>query len=149
MFGPLAYPIAAAQAALSHRPFKARLVFSNQTIETYAIHIAVANGRFYGGGVVVSPNARIDDNELVVTIFEPMSATELCRVGMGLRDGSYVRQPHVRVFRNVKKLHLDVLHGPARKINVDGELSGYTPAEFGIAAGALKVFVPANYGKSA
>ncbi len=148
-FGPLAYPIAAAQAAFSHRPFMARLVFSNQTIETQAIHIAVANGRFYGGGVVVSPNARIDDNELVVTIFEPMNATELWSVGMGLRDGSYVRHPRVRVFRNVKKLHLDVVHGHARKINVDGELSGHTPAEFGIAAGALKVFVPTNYGRPA
>jgi YegS/Rv2252/BmrU family lipid kinase len=148
LLGPLAYPLAAAQAVLEHQPFTARLTFSNQTIETQAMHIAVANGRFYGGGVVVAPSARIDDNELIVTIFEPMNPTELFWVGMHLRDGQYVRHPRVRVFRRVRHLKLDVIGGQQQQLNIDGELMGHTPAEFGIAAASLRVFVPHNYGDS-
>jgi len=148
ILGPLAYPWAAAQAALSHRPFKVKLGFSNQTIETEAIHIAVANGRFYGGGVIVAPSARIDDNELIVTIFEPMNPTELWQVGTHLRDGQYIRHPKVRTFRQVRRLHLEVLGHRRQSINVDGELSGHTPANFKIAPAALKVFVPMSYGKA-
>ncbi|MEI6046563.1 MAG: lipid kinase [Chloroflexota bacterium] len=146
LLGSLAYPLAAARAAFHHRPFTARLTFSNQTIETQAIHIAVANGCFYGGGVLVTPNARIDDNELVVTIFEPMNAVELGEVSLHLRDGLYVHHPKVRVFRKVRKLHLDIVHGGQKRINVDGELWSHTPAEFGIANNALKVFVPEEFG---
>lgn len=140
--GPLAYPLAAARAAFNRRPFTAQLVLPDRTIETKAIHIAVANGRFYGGGVVVAPDARIDDNELVITVFEPMNPVELSQVGIGLRDGSYVRHPKVQIFRNVQELKLDIMHGGRKRINVDGELAGHTPAQFGIASRALKVFVP-------
>lgn len=142
LLGPLAYVIAAAQTASSYSPFTARLTFTNQVIETKAVHIAVANGRLYGGGNLVTPDARIDDNELIVVIFEPMGPLDLYQVGLHLRDGTYVRNPHVRVFRRVRSLKLEIIRGQPQRVNADGELITRTPAEFGIAHRALKVLVP-------
>ncbi len=141
-YGSFAYTIAAARTALTHRPFVARLTFSNQTITTPAINIAVANGRFYGGGNLVTPDARIDDNELIVTLFEPMNLTELIQVGSQLRSGLYTHHPRVRVFRRVRHLQLEIIEGLQQHLNVDGELWGHTPATFGIAPASLSVFVP-------
>ena len=140
--GTLAYAIAAAQTALTQRAFTVRLSLPNEVIETDAIHIAVANGRFYGGGIAVAPSARIDDNELIVTIFAPMTPRELVQLALHLHDGQYVRHPRVRVIRGLTSLQLEVMRGQRTQINVDGELFDALPADFGIAPKVLSVFAP-------
>jgi diacylglycerol kinase (ATP) len=51
--GPLAYPVAAIKAFLSHEPFSARLTFPDGDHEPVEygrlLQVAVGNGRFYGG----------------------------------------------------------------------------------------------------
>lgn len=140
--GPLAYAFSAAETALTNKPFKARLTFSNQIVETEAIHIAVANGRLYGGGNVVTSDARLDDRELIVVIFEPMGPPDMVQIGLHLRDGAYVRNPHVRVFRRVQHLKLEISGNRQQRLNIDGEIKTHTPVEFKIAPAALKVIVP-------
>lgn len=139
--GPFAYAFSAAEAAVTTKPFNARLTFSNQVVETEAIHIAVANGRLYGGGNVVTNDARIDDRELIVVIFEPMGPPDMLQIGLHLKDGGYVRNPHVRVFRRVQHVQLEVV-GSSQRLNIDGEIKSHTPVEFKIAPSALKVIVP-------
>ncbi|MCA1848420.1 MAG: diacylglycerol kinase, partial [Actinobacteria bacterium] len=57
--GALAYPTAAIRAFLSHEPFSARLTFpdgDHDPIEyERLLQVAIGNGRFYGGGMVVAP----------------------------------------------------------------------------------------------
>ena len=68
--GPLAYPVAAIRAFLRHEPFSARLVFPDGDHEPVEyerlLQVAVGNGRFYGGGMVVAPDSGIDDRTLDV-----------------------------------------------------------------------------------
>ena len=57
--GPLAYPVAAMTAFFKHEPFVARLSFPERDHEPVEygrlLQVAVGNGRFYGGGMVVAP----------------------------------------------------------------------------------------------
>jgi len=53
--GALAYPVAAARALLRYRPFAATLSFPDGDHPTTTfprlLHVAIGNGRFYGGGM--------------------------------------------------------------------------------------------------
>jgi YegS/Rv2252/BmrU family lipid kinase len=68
--GPLAYPVATLRAYRRHQPFTARLEFPHGDREPLELddllQVAVGNGRHYGGGNTVSPNAGIDDHTLDV-----------------------------------------------------------------------------------
>src|SRR5918994_5252393 len=61
--GPLAYPAAAIKAFLRHEPFSARLTFPEGDHEPVEydrlLQVAVGNGRFYGGGIMVAPESGI------------------------------------------------------------------------------------------
>lgn len=141
--GVLAYTLAAIKAGIKSRPFTARLKFADQTLETKAIHIAVANGRSFGGGIVVAPDAHINDGELIVTIFKPMNIFQMGQIAWGLNNGSYLKHSCVQQYRNLNRLIIEV-DGRPKKLNIDGDLAETAPFNFSIAPHVLKVFVPNN-----
>ncbi len=144
--GPLAYGAAALQAFKELRPVRVHLTFKDrphgdvfEVAEFEALQVAVANGRFYGGGIVSAPNATLTDRKLAVTVIEMMSAVELMQLLPGLRDGSYVRNPKVHHYTTTNVL---VETSQPRNVNLDGEVCQRTPLTFGVAPAALKVFAP-------
>jgi diacylglycerol kinase (ATP) len=141
--GALAYPIAAVQAYRLHKPFRATLEFpagDHESIELAdLLQIAVANGRFYGGGVVVSPDAGIDDHVLDVYAIPRGTAWQRLQVLRHFVSGAFTEKDHVL---HVTTRQVRVTTDPDVSINVDGELGLRTPQTFGIAVNALKVRVP-------
>ena len=141
--GPLAYPIAAIQAFLKHEPFTARLAFPDGDHEPVdygrLLQVAVGNGRFYGGGMVVAPGSGIDDRLLDVYAIKLGRRRDLFGVVRYLRSGDFVRNESVDHFRTSRVL---LETEPELPINVDGELVTRTPEEFAVADNALHVIVP-------
>ena len=141
--GPLAYPVAAIRAFLDHEPFSARLTFAdgdNEPVEYgRLLHLAVGNGRFYGGGIVVAPEAGIDDRRLDVCAIELGRPRTLIGVARYLKSGDFIRMEGVHHLRTERvRLETD----PELPINIDGELVARTPQDFSVAHNALKVLVP-------
>jgi diacylglycerol kinase (ATP) len=141
--GSLAYPIAALRAYRRHRPFRARLEFPDGDHEAVELddllQVAVANGRFYGGGNVVAPNAGIDDHLLDVYAIPRGTARQRAQVARHFVSGAFTERDHV--------LHLTtravrLITEPELRVNVDGELSASTPVDFGLLRNGLKVIVP-------
>jgi diacylglycerol kinase (ATP) len=141
--GPLAYPVAAIQAFLKHEPFTARLAFPDGDHEPVdygrLLQVAVGNGRFYGGGMVVAPGSGIDDRLLDVYAIKLGRRRDLFGVVRYLRSGDFVRNESVDHFRTSRVL---LETEPELPINVDGELVTRTPEEFAVADNALHVIVP-------
>jgi diacylglycerol kinase (ATP) len=141
--GPLAYPIAGIRAYLRHRPFTARLEFPDGDHEpvdlTDLLQIAVANGRFYGGGAVVAPDAGIDDRRLDVYAIPRGTAWQRFQVARSFLSGAFTERDHVL---HVTTRAVRVVTHPDLPINVDGELSARTPETFGLLPNGLKVIVP-------
>ena len=144
--GPLAYGAAALQAANEVRPVSVRLTFLDrphgdqfEVAEFKALQVSIANGRYYGGGMVSAPNNTISDNKLAVTVIEAMSGAELLQILPGLRDGSYVRHPRVHHYATTD---VQVETGRPREINLDGEVCQRTPLRFKVAPAILQVFAP-------
>ena len=141
--GPLAYPVAAIRAFLDHEPFSARLTFAdgdNEPVEYgRLLHLAVGNGRFYGGGIVVAPEAGIDDRRLDVCAIELGRPRTLIGVARYLKSGDFIRMEGVHHHRTERvRLETD----PELPINIDGELVARTPQDISVVHNALKVLVP-------
>ena len=143
--GALAYPMAAIKAFLNHDPFSARLDFPDGDHEPVEherlLQVAVGNGRFYGGGMVVAPDSGIDDGNLDVYAIELGRHRDLFGVARYLKSGDFIRNESVSQYRTSRvRLETD----PELSVNIDGELVATTPQEFHVAQNALKVLVPQN-----
>jgi diacylglycerol kinase (ATP) len=141
--GALAYPLAAIGAFLRHEPFSARLVFPDGDHEPVEferlLQVAVGNGRFYGGGMVVAPDSGIDDRSLDVYAIEMGRHRDLFGVARYLKTGDFIRNDLVSHYTTTRVL---LETEPDQLVNVDGELSARTPLEFRVVPNALKVLVP-------
>ena len=143
--GALAYPTAAIRAFLSHEPFSARLTFpegDHEPVECERLlQVAVGNGRFYGGGMVVAPESGIDDRSLDVYAIELGRPRNMFGVARYLKSGDFIRNESVSQYRTERvRLETD----PVLPINIDGELVARTPQDFCVAHNALKVIVPSE-----
>ncbi|HZA47111.1 MAG TPA: YegS/Rv2252/BmrU family lipid kinase, partial [Rubrobacter sp.] len=141
--GALAYPVAAVKAFLSHEPFSARITFPDGDHEPIEherlLQVAVGNGRFYGGGMVVAPDSGIDDRNLDVYAIQLGRHRDMFGVARYLKSGDFIRSGGVSQYRT-PRVCLET--EPDLPVNIDGEIVAMTPQEFSIAQNALKVLVP-------
>ena len=141
--GAAAYTVAAVKAFLKHEPFRARLTFPDGDHEPVEherlLQVAVGNGRFYGGGMVVAPGSGIDDSTLDVYAIELGRHRDLIGVARYLKSGDFVRSGGVSHYETSRVV---VETEPPLQVNVDGELVAVTPQEFSVARNALHVLVP-------
>ena len=141
--GALAYPMAAIRAFFEHEPFSARLTFPDGDQEPVEygrlLHLAVGNGRFYGGGIAVAPEAGIDDRRLDVLAIELGRPRTLLGVARYLKSGDFIQLEGVHHHRT-ERVRLET--EPELPINIDGEVVTSTPQDFAVDHNALKVIVP-------
>lgn len=143
--GPLAYPVATLRAYRAHRPFTAWLEFPDGDHATLRLEdllqVAVGNGRHYGGGNVMAPDAGIDDHSLDVYAIRAGRLRDHISIARLLRDGSFVEHHNVEHLTTRRVL---LRTEPEQPINVDGEVVADTPQEIGVDRNALDVLVPAT-----
>jgi len=98
---------------------------------------SVCNGRFFGGGMMVAPAARMDDGLFDVTLWKGLGFTDfVLKKGM-LYDGSHLRLPNTSTFRG-RVVEAEPLGRDPVLLDVDGEQPGMLPARFTILGGALR-----------
>jgi diacylglycerol kinase family enzyme len=135
--------VAALAAFFKHKPFAAHLRFPDKDYEPVEhdrlLQVAIGNGRFYGGGMVIAPGSGIDDRHLDVYAIRLGRRRDLVGIARYLRSGDFVKSEGVDHFRT-RRIQLET--EPELPINVDGELVARTPQEFSVASNALRVIVP-------
>ena len=141
--GPLAYPVAAIRAFLKHEPFSARLTFPEGDHEPVEydrlLQVAVGNGRFYGGGMIVAAESGIDDKTLDIYAIDLGRRRDLIGAVRYLKSGDFIKTEGVHNFRTPRvRLETD----PDLPVNIDGEVVTRTPQDFSVAQNALHVLVP-------
>jgi diacylglycerol kinase (ATP) len=105
-----------------------------------ANNVIVANGRSFGGGIRIAPEAEPDDGLFDVLIWGDVSKLDLALNLPKLYRGTHLRHPKLDLGRRRTVL---VEPETPMPIELDGELPGTTPATFEIAPGALRLRVPA------
>jgi diacylglycerol kinase (ATP) len=119
------------------RPAAVRLDADGHVYAWRAFNVVVANCRFYGGGMQISPKSDPGDgllDVLVMTGPKSDSFTTLPKVYKG------AHLPH----RHIAELRAGQLHVAADTpfpVEADGEIVGATPASFGIIPAVIKLKV--------
>ncbi|MCG3173863.1 MAG: putative lipid kinase YtlR [Myxococcota bacterium] len=103
-------------------------------------NIAIANARYFGGGMMVAPDAMPNDGLFDVVIIGEQPLLKSLTQGTEIYRGKHVRRPHVTVLRTRT---LQVESDTPTGAEVDGEPLGGTPARFTILPGVLRAIAPA------
>lgn len=138
-WGVLAYAATALQVLWQARPFRAKIYFDGEVIPVKTIQIAVGNGRYYGGGMVVAADAAIDDERLDLYSLETQHWWQIITLLPAMRQGNHALWPGVR---SIYGQEFEVVTSKRRAINTDGEITTHTPAKFSIVPRALAILVP-------
>jgi diacylglycerol kinase (ATP) len=98
--------------------------------------VSVCNGRYFGGGMMVAPDARMDDGLFDVTVWKGLGLRDfVLRKGM-LYDGSHVRLPNTERLR-ATVVEAEPLDRRPVLLDVDGEQPGTLPVRMTVLPGAL------------
>jgi diacylglycerol kinase (ATP) len=138
-WGKLGYLVAAFRVLGRMKPFEATIRMDGIVRRSRTVHLAVGNGRHYGGGMIVSEDAAIDDNRLNVYSLEVTSIFGLIMLLPFLRSGRHGRWAEVETMTG-QALVVETRH--PRSVNADGEIKTKTPAHFRVLPGAVKIFAP-------
>ena len=98
--GPMKYNAAIALELPRFTPRHYEIILDDRTISTEAMLIAVANGRSYGGGMLVCPNANISDDLFDVMVLRPVTKLEFIKVFPRVFAGTHVSHPAVEIVRS-------------------------------------------------
>jgi YegS/Rv2252/BmrU family lipid kinase len=141
--GPAAYPVATLEAYRRLEPFSARLTFPDGDFEPIELddllQVAVGNGRHYGGGNTIAPDAGIDDHTLNVYAISRGRLRDHVSVARLLKSGSFIDHHQVQQL-TTRAIVVTTYDG--QPVNLDGEIAATTPVRFEVQRNALDVIVP-------
>ncbi|MEP6910678.1 MAG: diacylglycerol kinase family protein [Actinomycetota bacterium] len=101
--------------------------------------VMVANGRFLGGGMEMTPDADPGDGLFDVLLIGDISKRDLVLTLPKIYRGSHLPHPKAELLRGAKV----TIEAPiALPVQLDGEQPGTTPATFEVVPGALRLRVP-------
>src|SRR5437870_648439 len=140
LLGPAAYAGMAAILAMNVHHYRGRLILPNRQIAGSGPVAIVANGRQAGGGVQVTPRARVDDGLLDVLSVRDIPALALLTAARELQelspDGEYIsywQTPWTEV-------HTE----EAIPVNLDGEPAQFSSVRYEAVPRAIRLIVPPN-----
>jgi diacylglycerol kinase (ATP) len=140
--GTTLYVAAVLRTLAVYKPHRFRVTVDGETIETRAWLVAVGNGPAYAGGMHVTPNARLDDGLLDVTIVGAMSRAKFLWNFPKVFKGTHVSIPTVTTRRGAQ-VHLESLDASIpMEVYADGERVGPLPGTMEAVRDALTVRVP-------
>jgi diacylglycerol kinase (ATP) len=99
---------------------------------------AIANGRIFGKGMKVAPQARLDDGLFDLVLVKSMKFFEFCRHGWRIFTGTHLSHPKISLVRG-GEIEALAEEGGDVLLELDGEQLGTLPAKFEIVPRALQI----------
>lgn len=142
MGGRVAFYLGTLRAMLAYRnaPVVVRLD-GQELCRGPILNVAIANGRFFGGGMKIAPDADPSDGLFDVVVLGDLDRIEAVGLSRRIYRGSHIGDGKVRVGRG-SVVEAEPLH-PAERVlvDMDGETPGRIPLRARCAAGALRIRV--------
>ena len=138
--GASRYQIALGLELMKLKPIPYRLTLDGHVIETTGALISVGNNVSLGGGMLVTPDAKLDDGLLDVLVVQALSRVSFLRIFPSVFKGEHVKDPRVTIHR-AKRIRIEsdgVVAYP------DGERFSTLPIDIEVVPGALRILAPAH-----
>jgi len=135
--GKLTFMLASMRALAGWRDLDIRVSVDGGPLEDHSVTtFAIANGRFFGGGMMVAPEARFDDGLFHLTLWKGFTLLDFVLKQGAMYDGSHVHLEGTTT-RTAKTVRIESASKDPVAIEVDGERIGRLPAIFSLLPGAL------------
>jgi diacylglycerol kinase (ATP) len=136
------FALAAVAALAGWRERRVRVsVDDREIIEGNMNLVGVANALYAGGGMMLSPEAQIDDGKLDVITASGLNRPNIMRELTRIHRGGHVANPKVRITQGEKVAVETFSDADAMRIEADGNVRGVTPVKFSVMPGALRFVV--------
>jgi YegS/Rv2252/BmrU family lipid kinase len=101
--------------------------------------VIVANGRYFGGGIMICPDAEPDDGRFDVLLLGDLTKRDLISTMHKTYSGKHLPHPKAELLRGAV---VSIDAPQALPIELDGEQPGTTPVRFDVVPDALRLRVP-------
>ncbi len=143
MGGRVTFFLGALRALYAYRniPVVVR-VDGQDCLEAPVLNVAIANGRYFGGGMKIAPDADPSDGLLDVVAVYDLTRAQGLGLAHRIYRGTHVGCPGVRVARGRVVEAIPVRAGDEVLIDLDGQTPGRLPLSASVLPGVLRICVP-------
>ncbi|MBC7264586.1 MAG: diacylglycerol kinase family lipid kinase [Chloroflexi bacterium] len=136
--GTIPYLVGLFATLVSYQNKEAEVQLDGAHLHQRVNSIVVCNGRYFGGGMYVGPNAVLDDGMFDVIVIGDVSKAELIANLPRIYRGTHLTHPKVDAYRSKE---VTVTSRERMLLQAEGELIGETPVSFRVIPRALRVKV--------
>jgi len=140
--GEFRFVFAAVGALAAWRERRVRVTVDGRVVVDGPMNLAgVANGLYAGGGMMLSPDARVDDGKLDVVTASGLSRANIVTELSRIHTGGHVNNPKVTITQGTIVTIETLLAQDAMPLEADGNVRGVTPVRFEVLPGALRFVI--------
>ena len=134
--GSPAYIYSTFSTLINYKCKNVRIEIDGEIYNRKVYLVAVGNGKYFGGGMMVTPGAELDSENFEIVIINEMTRSKFAILFRKVFSGNHVHEDPVEVFygKNVKIISEDPL-----MVNADGNIIGESIANIHILPKAQKV----------
>lgn len=137
--GEFRFVFAAVGALAAWRERRVKVTVDGRLVADGPMNLCgVANGLYAGGGMMLSPEARIDDGKLDVITASGLSRANIVTELSRIHTGGHVNNPKVTITQGTIVQIETLLAQDAMPLEADGNVRGVTPVQFQIMREALQ-----------
>jgi YegS/Rv2252/BmrU family lipid kinase len=137
--GDAVYLYAALRALAAWKPARFEVTVDGATRVETGYSVAVGNSRSYGGGMLILPQAELDDGKLDVLLSKDASKLAFLRELPKVFKGSHLDSPYIEALRGEV---IQVSSDRPFVIYADGDPIGATPATMRVEPRVLRIIGP-------
>ena len=141
--GKANFAVSALQEVVDLDPVTVRVrIDGGKEVSLQTICLCVANSRFFGGGMMIAPEAQINDGYLDLINVGDMTTAKIVLNAVSLYRGTHLHLDEVKSTL-IRKIEISAADAATDVlIETDGELPGRLPAIYEIVPDAIRVRVP-------
>ncbi|HWY98885.1 MAG TPA: hypothetical protein VNY36_07370, partial [Bacteroidia bacterium] len=121
----ITYLAAIFNTLLSYRNQPVKAMANGFAFEGKIKNFVVANGKYFGSGIGIAPDAEIDNGKFAIVILGEVSLFEFLKLSITFKKCRKVIHPQI-IYKTAEEITIDSMSSP-QPIDMDGEFIGYTP----------------------
>jgi diacylglycerol kinase (ATP) len=136
--GKSAFFLGTLRALIAYRNMAVRVKVDGEVwLESPIVNVALANGRFFGGGMQIAPEADPRDGRLDVVALADLTRLQTVGLTERIYAGTHLGRPGIHATRGAVIEAEPLAPGGEVLIDMDGETPGRLPLRARVAPGAL------------
>ena len=141
--GRASFALSTLQEVLDLEPVTVKVSVDGETpSRLQTVNFCIANARYFGGGMMIAPDAKLSDGLLNVVNIGDIATAKVLLNAHTLYRGTHgtLREVNERLAKRIEVSAVDL--NKEIRLETDGELPGRLPAAYEVVPAALKIRIP-------